>query len=558
MDVKTTFLNGDLDEEVYMKQPKGFVMLSNEHKVCKLVKSLYGLKQAPKQWHQKFDEDVSSSGFHLNQSDKCVYSKFDSSSKGVIIWLYVDDMLIFKTDQDQVDKTRKFFSSNFSMKDIGEADVILGIKIKHEAKEIVITQSHYIEKILKKFNREDCSLVNTPMDPIENLKPNTRKPIDQLEYLRDISCLMYAMIITRPNIAYAIGRLSTKDYGLSYVGYPSVLEGYSDASWINHVEYSSSTSGWVFLLGGGAISRASKKQTCITGSTMEYKFVALATTGKEAEWLQNFKLGYKNDMPTRQLKDKDKRRTCILLNKIDDKLLKRRIMRNLEVLVVQIVLWYLDFGAPSIWTGDRLSSTNFVNNFWDSQFRKLSRGKDIGICDYMTEGVDLLTGSRGNNLYTLSLGDMMASSPICLFSKASKTKSWLWHRRLSHLNFGEINHLARHGLVQGLPKLKFEKDHLCSACAIGKSKKKPYKPKSEDTNQEKLYLLHMDLCGPMRVTSVNGKKYILIIVDDYSRFTWVKCLRSKDEAPYFIIKFLKMIQLRLKHLSNESEQKTGQ
>ncbi|GKB54801.1 putative ribonuclease H-like domain-containing protein [Tanacetum coccineum] len=115
------------------------------------------------------------------------------------------------------------------------------------------------------------------------------------------------------------------------------------------------------------------------------------------------------------------------------------------------------------------------------------------------EGVDLLTGSRGNNLYTLSLGDMMASSLICLLSKASKT-----------------------------------------------NKKKPHKPKSEDTNQEKFYLLHMDLCGPMRVASVNGKKYILVIVDDYSRFTWVKCLRSKDEAPIFIIKFLKMIQVRLK------------
>ncbi|GJU37806.1 retrovirus-related pol polyprotein from transposon TNT 1-94 [Tanacetum coccineum] len=84
--------------------------------------------------------------------------------------------------------------------------------------------------------------------------------------------------------------------------------------------------------------------------------------------------------------------------------------------------------------------------------------------------------------YTLSLGDMMASSPICLLLKASKTKSWLWHRRLSHLNFGAINHLARHGLVRGLPKLKFEKDHLCSACAMCKSKKKPHKPKSEDTN----------------------------------------------------------------------------
>nr|GEV19395.1 hypothetical protein [Tanacetum cinerariifolium] len=151
-----------------------------------------------------------------------------------------------------------------------------------------------------------------------------------------------------------------------------------------------------------------------------------------------------------------------------------------------------------------------------------------------------------NNLYTLSLRDMMASSPICLLSKASKTKSWLWQRRLSHLNFGAINHLTRQGLVRGLPKLKFKKDHLCSACALGKSKKKPHKPKSEDTIQEKLYLLHKDLCGPMRVASINGKKYILVIADDYSRFTWVKCLRSKDEAPDFIIKFLKMIQVRLK------------
>nr|GEV33081.1 hypothetical protein [Tanacetum cinerariifolium] len=194
--------------------------------------------------------------------------------------------------------------------------------------------------------------------------------------------------------------------------------------------------------------------------------------------------------------------------------------------VVQIVLWYLDSGCSKHMTGDRSQLTNFVNKF--------------------LEGVDLLTGSRGNNLYTLSLGDMMASSPICLLSKASKTKSWLWHRRLSHLNLDAINYLARQGLVRGLSKLKFKKDHLFSACAIGKSRKKSHKPISEDTNQEKLYLLPMDLCGPMRVESVNGKKYILVIIDDYSRFTWVKCLSSKDEAPYFIIKFLRMIQVQFK------------
>ncbi|GJR39147.1 retrovirus-related pol polyprotein from transposon TNT 1-94 [Tanacetum coccineum] len=143
---------------------------------------------------------------------------------------------------------------------------------------------------------------------------------------------------------------------------------------------------------------------------------------------------------------------------------------------------------------------------------------------------NLLKGSRGSNLYTMSLEEMTQFSLVCLLSKASKTKSWLWHRRLFHLNFGSINDLAKQALVRGLPKLKYQKDHLCSACSLGKSKKHTHKPKSDDSIQEKLYLLHMDLCGPMRIESINGKKYILVIVDDYSRFTWLKFLRSKDET----------------------------
>nr|GEZ73054.1 retrovirus-related Pol polyprotein from transposon TNT 1-94 [Tanacetum cinerariifolium] len=121
------------------------------------------------------------------------------------------------------------------------------------------------------------------------------------------------------------------------------------------------------------------------------------------------------------------------------------------------------------------------------------------------EGVDLLFGPRDINLYTISLDDMLKTSLICLLSKASKTKSWLWHRRLSHLNFGTLNRLAKDGLAQGIPKLKFQKDHLRSACTLGKSKKVSHQPKAEDTNQEKLYILHMDLCGPMRVESINKK-----------------------------------------------------
>ncbi|GKA68976.1 retrovirus-related pol polyprotein from transposon TNT 1-94, partial [Tanacetum coccineum] len=121
------------------------------------------------------------------------------------------------------------------------------------------------------------------------------------------------------------------------------------------------------------------------------------------------------------------------------------------------------------------------------------------------EGVDLLSGSRDTNLYTVSIDDMLKTSLNCLISKASKTKSWLWHRQLSHLNFSTLNKLAKDGLAQGIPRLKFQKDHLYSACALGKSKKSSHQPKVEDTNQEKLYLLHMDLCGPMRVASINGK-----------------------------------------------------
>ncbi|GKA92339.1 zinc finger, CCHC-type containing protein [Tanacetum coccineum] len=186
MDVKTTFLNGELDEEVYMNQPQGFIMSGNENKVCKLIKSLYGLKQAPKQWHQKFDEVVLSNGYLLNQADKCVYRKFDES----------------------VGKLSMYTSNPGTQ--------------------------HWqaIQRVLK--------------------------------YLKKIM-----------------------DYSLIYIGYSSILEGYTDARWINNTKDNSSTSGWVFLFGGGEISWASKRQTCIIGSTMEYEFVTLATAGKEAEWLRN-------------------------------------------------------------------------------------------------------------------------------------------------------------------------------------------------------------------------------------------------------------------------------
>ncbi|GJV72851.1 retrovirus-related pol polyprotein from transposon TNT 1-94 [Tanacetum coccineum] len=133
------------------------------------------------------------------------------------------------------------------------------------------------------------------------------------------------------------------------------------------------------------------------------------------------------------------------------------------------------------------------------------------------EGVDLLYGSRDTNLYTISLEDMLKTSPICLLSKVSKTKSWLWHCQLSHLNCGTLNKLAKDGLARGIPRLKFQKDHLYLACALGKSKKSSHQPKAEDTNQETLYLLHMDFCVSRCVWRViMGKTLYLCDVDDYS------------------------------------------
>ncbi|GJZ84009.1 zinc finger, CCHC-type containing protein [Tanacetum coccineum] len=222
IDVKTTFLNDALHKEVYMNQPQGFIMPGNENKLCKLIKSLYGLKQAPKQWYKKFDEVVLSSGYLLNQANKF-----------------------------QVDLTKEFLSSRFSMKDMGEADVILGIRIKHESNGITFSQSHYIEKV-----------------------------VSQLEYSTVIGCLMYVMTYTRPDIAFAVVKVSR------YTNNPGTQH-WKEIQRINNTEDNSSTNGRVFLLGGGEISWASKKQTYITNSTMKSEFVALAVAGKEDEWLRN-------------------------------------------------------------------------------------------------------------------------------------------------------------------------------------------------------------------------------------------------------------------------------
>ncbi|GJR82221.1 pol polyprotein [Tanacetum coccineum] len=291
MDVKTAFLNGDLEEEIYMNQPEGFIAPGQEGKVCRLVKSLYGLKQAPKQWHQKFDHTMLESGFKINECDKCVYVK-DTSAGYVILCLYVDDMLIVGSNDKIIRSTKDMLKSKFDMKDMGLADVILGIKIIRTQNGLVLSQAHYVDKILNTHNAGDSGQARTPIDTSMHLSKNRGLGVAQLEYSRIIGMLMYLMTGTRPDLAYAVSRLSrytsnpsyahwkaitrvlnylrySRDYGLHYDRHPAVIEGYSDANWISDIKDSRSTSGYVFTLGGAAISWKSSKQTIIAKSTME-------------------------------------------------------------------------------------------------------------------------------------------------------------------------------------------------------------------------------------------------------------------------------------------------
>jgi hypothetical protein len=132
MDIKMVFLNGELEEEIYMDQPDGFVSKGQERMVCKLLKSLYSLKQAPKQWHEKFDRTLMSTGFVVNETDKYVYYRY-GGAEGVILCLYVDDILIFGTSLNMIKEVKEFLSQSFEMKDLGEADVILNIKLVKES-----------------------------------------------------------------------------------------------------------------------------------------------------------------------------------------------------------------------------------------------------------------------------------------------------------------------------------------------------------------------------------------------------------------------------------------
>ena len=323
MDVKTAFLNGNIDETIYMVQPENFVSGDPKSMVCKLKKSIYGLKQASREWYHKFHQVITSNGFEVNLVEDCVYHKF-SGSKFIFLILYVDDILLASSDMGLLHETKKFLSKNFEMKDLGNASFVLGIQILRDRSQGILrlSQKSYIEKVLNRFGMKDCSSGDTPVAKGDKFSltqcPKNNLEIEEMQkipYASAVGSLMYAQVCTRPDIAFIVGMLGrymsnpgvdhwkaakrvmrylkrTKDFMLTYRRSDSLeIFGYSDSDFAGCQDSKRSTSGYVFMLAGGVISWRSAKQTLIASSTMAAEFIACYEASNHGIWLRNFVTG---------------------------------------------------------------------------------------------------------------------------------------------------------------------------------------------------------------------------------------------------------------------------
>ena len=320
LDVKTAFLHGDLEEEIYMQQPEGFEDKRKEDLVCKLKKSLYGLKQAPRQWYKKFDSFMVGHGYQRTAADYCVHFKRYPGEKFIILLLYVDDMLIVGQDRAQISKLKEELAESFEMKDLGPAKPILGMEITRDRKNrrLWLSQERYVERILERFNMKEAKPVTTPLGGHYKLSksscPSTEeenKKMVAIPYSSAVGSLMYAMVCTRPDIAHAVGVVSrflsnpgkqhweavkwifrylrrTSKLCLSFGRGKLVLEGYTDADMAGDLDGRKSTSGYLFTFAGGAVSWQSKLQKCVALSTTEAEYIAVTEAGKELVWIKTF------------------------------------------------------------------------------------------------------------------------------------------------------------------------------------------------------------------------------------------------------------------------------
>ena len=312
MDVCTAFLNGELDCVVYMEQPQGFVSLENKNLVCKLKKGIYGLKQAARCWNETIDDFLQSRGYSKSDADDCVYVK-TVGDKFIIILLYVDDLIPVSNDIQLLDAEKSALCKQFDMVDNGEVSFILGLNVKREREINVLTisQSRYLQDILKRFRMEDCNPVATPLETGRTFRKidDTDVPFDPTIYQQAIGCLTYASVCSRPDISASVGMLSqfmscpstdhwsgvkrilryikgTLNYGLKFSGNGISLKGYSDADWAGDLDTRRSTSGYIFQIGDSTVSWSSKRQTTVAKSSTEAEYVALSYATQEAVWLR--------------------------------------------------------------------------------------------------------------------------------------------------------------------------------------------------------------------------------------------------------------------------------
>ena len=330
MDVRTAFLNGDLDHDIYMTQPEGFTVPGQEHLVCKLQKSLYGLKQAGRSWYQKIDQALQELGFRALKSDPCVYI-MRKGSVIVLIALYVDDLLILSNNVSELTHFKTDLALRFSMTDLGEAQYVLGIQIQRNraAHTLTISQAEYVRNVLERFGMASSKVVRTPLEISSTLTkadcPAAGAPADAAfirQYQSAVGAIMYAMLGTRPDIAFAVTALSqfnsnpgpshwlavkhvlrylrgTTDYQLTYGAWggpvtpavharPLNLHGFCDSDWASNPDDRRSVTGYVFMLGRGAVSWQAQKQTTVALSSVEAEYMASALATKEAIWWRTF------------------------------------------------------------------------------------------------------------------------------------------------------------------------------------------------------------------------------------------------------------------------------
>ena len=313
MDVRTAFLNGNLDCLVYMEQPQGFVNSQKPDFVCKLRKGICGLKQAARCWNETIDNFLKSRGYNSSAADSCVYMKKveeHGNIKFIIILLYVDDLIPVSNDLQLLNVEKEALCKRFDMVDNGDISFILGLKVKRDRKMqfLTISQSTYLEEILKRFKMENCNPVATPLEPGRQFyKINENDvPFDRNIYQQAIGCLTYVSVCTRPDIAVAVSVLSqfmsqpsedhwsgvkrifryikgTLNYGLKFAGSDLTLKGYSDADWAGDPDTRRSTSGYLFKIGDASVSWSSKRQATVAKSSTEAEYVSLSYATQERE-----------------------------------------------------------------------------------------------------------------------------------------------------------------------------------------------------------------------------------------------------------------------------------